>query len=61
MVRDGSSSHKIDFVPEGHHNCKIGSQVTMILLNGEITKDLRLQLAIKKDLIIHHNFILKDL
>ena len=42
MVEDGAFSHKIDYVPifsemlslEGHPNRFIGSQVTVILVNG---------------------------
>ena len=42
MVGDGAFSHKIDLVRKfleilnlkGHHNCTIGSKVTVILLNG---------------------------
>ena len=43
-VRDGASSHKIDFVTrvkdninvKKYHNCIIGSKVTAIMLNGWI-------------------------
>ena len=44
MVRNGASSHKIDYIAifqenlnlEGHENRIIGSRVTAILLNGLI-------------------------
>ena len=44
MVRNGGSSHKIDYITivqenlnhEGHQNCITGSRVTAILLNGLI-------------------------
>ena len=44
MVRDSSSSYKIDYIiviktflnPEGHQNCIGGSKVTAILLKGRI-------------------------
>ena len=44
MVRDSSSSYKIEYVkviisflnPEGHQNCNSGLKVTAILLKGRI-------------------------